>query len=213
MHKNAQMGSRQGISFNFHHSLIYAYHVRMNTPLILASASPRRKKILTEMGLNFQVLIPDVEEILYLNDPTSTAKENAILKHIWCRDQYPNNAIITADTVLDFNGRCIGKPSSIEEAHSFLRMLSGKTHVVITGVALSTPEKKTTVQAISSTVTFKELDDDFIKWYFTRLDPTDRAGAYDIDEHGNLLIESLSGSKTNVMGLPKETIKQWLNDL
>lgn len=184
----------------------------MNTPLILASASPRRKKILVNMGLDFTVLIPNVEEVLYPDDPTRTAKKNALLKHTWCREQHSDSAIISADTVLDFNGTCIGKPSSIAEAHSFLRMLSGKPHIVITGVALSMPGKEATVHAISSTVTFKELDDDFIEWYFTRLDPTDRAGAYDIDEHGDLLIESVSGSRTNVMGLSEETITQWLHN-
>ena len=121
------------------------------------------------MNLDFLVLVPEVEEVLYPDNPARTARENAMLKNTWCREQHPNSAIISADTILDFNGTCISKPSSIEEAHSFLRMLSGKPHIVITGVALYRPGEEPTVQAISSTVTFKELDDDLIKWYFTKL--------------------------------------------
>ena len=182
----------------------------MNPPLLLGSASQRRSKILEEMGLEFVTAVADVEEVFYPDDPERTAVENAGHKHAWCAERYPDHAIIAADTVLDFDGRCMTKPSSMQEAVAFLKMLSARTHTVITGVALSRPGQQPDVVNVKSSVTFRALDEAVISDYFSKFSPLDRAGAYDIDEHGDMIIESFSGSYTNIMGLPKETIEKWL---
>lgn len=182
----------------------------MNNKFILASASARRRKILLDLGLSFDVLIPDVEEVLYENDARRTAVENAARKHEWCRRQHLDRYILAADTIIDFDGRCIGKAGSRDEALSFLKMFSGRTHVVYTGVAMSRPHCAPELAVADSSVRFRKLTDAEINDYFAKVNPMDRAGAYDIDELGESLIESFSGSRTNIMGLPEELVSEWL---
>jgi septum formation protein len=182
----------------------------MNNKLILASASARRKKILLDLGLSFDVLIPDVEEVLYDNDARRTALENAARKHEWCRSQHPDRYILAADTIIDFEGRCIGKAGSRKEALSFLKMFSGRTHIVYTGVAMSRPHSALEMAVVDSAVRFRNLTDEEVNDYFAKVNPMDRAGAYDIDELGESLIDSFTGSRTNIMGLPQELVSEWL---
>ncbi len=181
-----------------------------NMKLILASASARRRKILLDLGVDFELMIPDVEEVLHDSDAIRTARENAALKHEWCRRQRPDRPILAADTVIDFEGRCIGKACSREEAVSFLKMFSGKTHIVYTAVALSAPCSSAGILLVESSVRFRKLTDLEINDYFAKVNPMDRAGAYDIDELGESLIDSYSGSRTNIMGLPAEDVSEWL---
>ena len=181
-----------------------------NTKLILASASARRQKILLDLGVTFEVMIPDVEEVLYENDARRTATDNAARKHEWCRRQHPDRYILAADTIIDFQGRCIGKACSREEALSFLKMFSGNTHIVYTGVAMSRPNSPAEIVVAESSVRFRKLTNLEINDYFARVNPMDRASAYDIDELGESLIESHSGSRTNIMGLPAEAVSEWL---
>ena len=181
-------------------------------PVILASASERRRKILSSMGLVFDVVVPELEEVFYPRDPVRTARKNASAKYLWCRKKHEQAVIIAADTVLDFHGHCIGKPSSLKEARKMLTMLSGRTHVVITGTAFGIPGKPHVISATFSEVTFRELDHAMISSYFKNFDPLDRAGAYDIDSNGSMLISSVSGSRTNVMGLPREIIRRHMQD-
>ena len=188
--------------------------------LILASASPRRRKILDDLNLSFEVMVTSVPEDLITDDPHRTAETNALRKCEVCRNALVENGraqpdmtydIMAADTVVVFEERCIPKPDSIEQATAFLRMFSGKTHSVLTCVAFltlntsapnpsATPELKT----VESSVTFKTLTDTIIRSYFEKVDPLDKAGAYDIDQHGDMIIASWSGSYTNIMGLPVE---------
>lgn len=178
--------------------------------LVLGSASPRRRRILTELGIAFEVLTPEADEVLHVDDPARTVTENALLKNAWCRAHRSGRRILTADTVLDFEGRCVGKPGSLEEAAALFRALSGQTHHVLTAVALSAPGTETAVEVVTSAVTFRPLTDSSIDDYFARVDPLDKAGGYDIDEHGERIIESHSGSRTNIMGLPCEVVTAWL---
>ena len=164
------------------------------------------------MGLDFTVIVPRVEEVFHADDPERTAIENARHKHDWVAERHPDHAIIAADTVLDFKRRCMTKPSSPEQAVAFLKELSAQKHTVITGVALSRPHAEMRVVAVKSSVTFRALDDALIREYFSKFDPMDRAGAYDIDEHGDMIIESYTGSYTNIMGLPREAIEDWLSE-
>jgi len=178
--------------------------------LILASGSPRRREILRELGLSFQVEVPDTEEIILPDDPRGTARKNAREKLQWCRERHPDRSIIAADTVIDFEGGCLVKPSSRREAFSFLSRFSGRTQSVITAVALARPDEAVRVEEVESRVLFRKLDESQIEEYFRHVDPMDKAGAYDINQSSELIIESFSGSWTNIMGLPVEVIKRWL---
>jgi septum formation protein len=188
----------------------------MNAPpqapcrLVLASASPRRRAILASLGLVFEAAEPEVDETIHVDDPRRTAAVNAARKHRWGRDRFPGAAIIAADTVIDFDGRCILKPADLEEAAACLRAFSGRTHRVLTGVALSTPGTGMELQVDVSEVRFRRLSQNDIRAYFARVDPMDKAGAYDIDQHPELIIDAYTGSRTNIMGLAEETVRAWL---
>jgi len=183
----------------------------MNFPLILGSASPRRKKILASLGVDFTVWAPETDEIHEAADPIHTVVFNAREKFLACRARHPEAAIITADTLVWFEGRLIGKPADLDEAAGFLRAFSGRTQIVYTAVALGRPgEAEPEIRVEASSVTFKVLSDETIREYLARSRPLDRAGAYDIDENGELLIAHYCGSYTNIMGLPEAAVRDWL---
>ena len=178
----------------------------MKKQLMLASASRRRSKILGELGLLFTIITPDVDEQIHADDPRGTVIENSLRKNEWCRFRFKDAYVLSADTIVEFNGQIITKPASIREAYEFLSMLSGKTHRVFTGVAFSKPGSPPESRVDISTVTFRDLSDSMINEYIRNVKPMDRAGAYDIDENGDLLVASFSGSRTNIMGLSAETV-------
>ncbi len=181
-----------------------------NCPLILGSASPRRKKILHALGCAFTVSTADTEEIHDAADPVHTVVTNALEKFRACRKRHPEAALITADTLVWFEGRLIGKPADLDEAAQFLRSFSGRTQIVYTGIALGLPHKEPEIRVEASSVHFKILSEETINDYLLRTRPLDRAGAYDIDENGDLLIAGYSGSYTNIMGLPEAPVRDWL---
>lgn len=183
----------------------------MAEKLILASASARRSKILTALGVDFEVMKPEVEEVLHATDAVRTARENAARKHAWCRRLHPHRYILAADTICEFRGRCITKAETPEQALDFLRMFSGNTHTVYTGVALSRPHAMPDILLAGSTVHFRPLSEPEILAYFKAVNPMDRAGAYDIDELGESLVDSFTGSRTNIMGLPSEAVSEWFH--
>jgi len=168
--------------------------------LILASASPRRAKILRELGVRFEVRKTDAPEVSYPGDPERTVKENALAKGAAAKGK----RILSADTIVWHDGRIYGKPRDLAEAKAFLRELSGKTHSVFTGVAF---DGEATV--VRSKVSFRNLTDGEIDRYLARVNPIDRAGAYDIDDSGDLIVESWSGSYENIMGLPVGPLVDW----
>jgi septum formation protein len=185
----------------------------------LGSASPRRAKILRGLGCAFEVCAADAEEIHDAGDPVRTVVVNALEKYRVCRSRFPSAALITADTLVWFEGRLIGKPRDCDEAACFLRMFSGRTQVVYTAVALGLPDAggagtgraaSPDIRVEASSVRFKNLSEATIRAYLDKTRPLDRAGAYDIDENGELLIAGISGSYTNVMGLPEAPVRDWL---
>ena len=184
----------------------------METKLILGSASERRRKILNTLAVAFSVVVPQVEEVNHDDDPRRAASENALRKNVWCRHHYPGHFIITADTVIDFEGHCIGKPADLAGATDMMRKFSGQPHTVITAVAFSTPDSAPVVRLVESNVTFLKLDAGAIRAYFAGVNPLDKAGAYDIDQRPDLIIESFKGSRTNIMGLPRDTVRAWLEE-
>lgn len=167
--------------------------------LTLASGSPRRAKILRDHKVDFVVAKSDAEEVCYHDDPVKTVCENALRKA--AAFEAP---VLSADTIVWFDGRIYGKPADAREAKEFLRTLSARTHSVYTALQYN---GEVTVER--SDVKFRELDDVLIDEYIARVNPLDRAGAYDIDESGDLIVESYTGSYENIMGLPVEPLKKW----
>lgn len=179
-------------------------------PLILASASPRRRRILAEIGVPFEVVVPEADEVFLGDDPGETARENALRKHDWSRGRFPERDVIAADTVIDLDGRCVTKPSSRQHAIEMLRSFSGRDHTVITAVAFSRPHTGTRLHVDEASVRFRAMDDATIARYFALVDPMDKAGSYDIGRCSDIIIESFSGSWTCIMGLPLEVVVDWL---
>ena len=180
--------------------------------LILASASPRRKRILEDLGVDFDVVIPEIEEVHWDDRPEASVRENARLKCTACAALHPDARIIAADTLVVFEGKPLGKPTSLDEAALFLKAFSGKSQEVYTGVAFYTPGTPIQTVVDTSTVTFRKLTDKTIQEYFADVNPLDKAGAYDIDQRTDLIIKSWTGSRTNIMGLPRQIIADWLNN-
>ena len=169
--------------------------------IVLASGSPRRAKILKDLGVDFEVVKTDAPEVAYPDDPERTVRENALAKGAALAGR---RGVLSADTIVWFANRIYGKPRDLEEAKEFLRELSGAVHTVFTGVAFDGESK-----VVRSDVRFRELSEAAIDEYVARVRPTDRAGAYDIDEEGDLIVESYTGSYENIMGLPVEPLREW----
>ena len=173
---------------------------------ILASKSPRRAKILSEHGWSFLVEPTEAEEVSIALAPRRTVLVNAARKLKACRSIHPDAEIVAADTIVWFNGKIYGKPRDLAEARVYLRELSGQVHSVFTGVAYCVPGGRLQTDVVESKVKFRELSDETIDRYVDSVRPTDRAGAYDIDESGDLIVESYTGSYENIMGLPMEPL-------
>ena len=171
--------------------------------MTLASASPRRAKILEGLGVDFTVEKSDAAEVAYPEDPERTVRENALAKGaaLLARGR---RRVLSADTIVWLDGKIYGKPRDTEEAAAFLRELSGRVHTVFTGVAY---DGKTKVAR--SDVRFRRLSDADIAAYVELVSPTDRAGAYDIDERGEMVVESYEGEYENIMGLPVGPLREW----
>ena len=176
-----------------------------NSSLILASGSPRRAKILRDLGVAFEVVKTDAPESSYPGDPERTVRENALAKGAVLQfSNPPTRNVLSADTIVWLDGRIYGKPRDLAEAKAFLRELSGRTHAVFTGVAYDGEAR-----VVRSDVTFRPLTEETIDAYVAKVNPLDRAGAYDIDECGELLVASYTGTYENIMGLPVEPLKEW----
>lgn len=184
-------------------------HVTPPLPLVVASASPRRHRILRQLGLTFDVLATDAPEIHDAADPVGTVVTNATAKHDAGRRIRADAALLAADTLVWFDGRLLGKPADMQEAAVFLRAFSGKPQTVFTAVALSLPGLPPELRVAASVVHFRPLDEKLIQAYLNAAQPLDRAGAYDIAEHGEMIIADCRGSFTNVMGLPAEVVRDW----
>ena len=173
-------------------------------PLTLASQSPRRADILMKLGVAFEVVKTNAPEVSIPHDPERTVVENATQKLRACGCV----PALAADTIVWFNGKIYGKPADLAEAKVFLRELSSQTHSVFTGVAYA-DDSGVRSTCVRSDVTFRTLSDADIDEYISLVHPTDRAGAYDINEHGDLIVASYTGSYENVMGLPVDPLREW----
>ncbi len=186
---------------------------------VLASQSPRRQSLLRLFGEPFEVHPAQVEEHLpeYSARPALLGKRLARAKAEAVAPCYDDALIIAADTLVVIDGRVLGKPADTQEALEMLRLLSGRTHTVITALCLLKRQRKRTVQTVQdaprSRVTFRPLSDDWIRWYIATGEPFDKAGAYGIQEYGALLIEKVQGCYFNVVGLPLATLAKRLEEL
>ena len=177
-------------------------------PLVLASASPRRAELLRDLSLEFKVLPADVAEI---HHEQLTARElcqlNAYRKARFVAKQVPDALVLGADTLVWLDSALFGKPATLEEAYQMLRRLQGRTHEVVTGICLlHLRNHRQAIFAESTAVSFRSLDDAGIRQYLSRVNPLDKAGAYAIQEEGDLIVEKIAGSYTNVIGLPLERL-------
>ncbi len=178
----------------------------MRTRLTLASASPRRREILASLGIPFDVVIPDIEE---LTDgvPEEVVVENARRKAAAGRQAGEGPLTLGVDTEVILAGRLLGKASDQTEARRHLEALSGRTHTVLSGLVLygaSPPDAEPAERAgvARSEVTFRELDETTLETYLASGEWRDRAGAYAIQGLGSILIERVEGDFSNVVGLP-----------
>lgn len=181
--------------------------------IILASQSPRRKELLRNLGINFNVFVKkDIDESF-----PSHLKREEIAGYLanqktkkYKPDLSDNDLIITADTIVWLNDEVLNKPVDYNDAFQILRKLSGKIHLVITGVCIST-KLKTESFTSTTEVHFKQLDDSEIEYYIKNYKPYDKAGAYGIQEWiGYIGIDHIEGSYFNVMGLPLQKLYEKL---
>lgn len=187
--------------------MLEQYHI------ILGSQSPRRQELLKGLDIDFEVYtIPNIEEHY-----PSTLQAEAIPQYLACQkaDAYinliqANTLLITADTIVWLDNQVFGKPTDKADAKRMLQALSGRTHQVITGVCISTKERKECFSA-TSYVTFAVLADDEIDYYLEKYQPMDKAGSYGVQEWiGYIGVEHIEGSYYNVMGLPIQRLYQML---
>lgn len=183
--------------------------LKLDYHIILASNSPRRRELLSGLGLDYEVrTLPGIDESypdtlqgeeipVYISSKKASAYLDAL------KD---NELLITADTIVWLDGRVLGKPADEDEARHMLRSLSGKTHQVITGVTLATTTFQKSFASVSQ-VTFASLTEEEINYYVTHYHPMDKAGSYGVQEWiGFIGVERIEGSYFNVMGLPVQRL-------
>ena len=180
--------------------------------VILASQSPRRIELLKTVIKNFRIVPSKIDEVC---DIDLSPEENAVLlgrkKAAWVAKEHPHNLVIGADTMVVLENKIIGKPTDAENARQILRQLSGQEHKVITGVAVV--HSKIFSAASISHVRIKTLTPNEINSYIESGEPMDKAGAYAIQGEGSFLVESYSGSYSNIIGLPMDLLKDLLRKL
>ena len=185
----------------------------MDVPrLILASASPRRAELLRQLDLNFQVVASAAAEILDEQlSPWELCQLNAHRKARAVAKKHPDALVLGADTLVFLEDEIMGKPASVAEAKRMLEQLQGHTHQVVTGVSLiHLRAHRERTFAVSTDVTFRALTPGQIRDYVAKVNPLDKAGAYAVQEHGEMIVSEIFGSYSNVVGLPVEQLKSEL---
>ena len=183
-------------------------------PLILASGSPRRLTLLQELGLEPLVVPADIDETPQPGeDAASYVERLAIEKGAAVVSGADADAVIvSADTIVVLDGELLGKPVDDADASAMLRRLSGRTHEVITGVAMRRGDEVSSFVE-TTIVHFAELTDDDIAWYVATREPADKAGAYGMQGRGGAFVVSIDGSYDNVIGLPRHRLRPLIADL
>ncbi|MBO5738648.1 septum formation protein Maf [bacterium] len=186
------------------------------TKIILASNSPRRKKILTDLGLDFEVIPSNYEEKLEtdvfsydLIEDLATQKACDVVNRVG-----KDEIVLGADTIVVLHNKILGKPKDKDNAFRMLRELSGQTHMVVTALCgINTRTNRAALLSTTSYVRFKELSDDLINYYIEEFKPLDKAGSYGIQELPDGFLDKYEGSFDNIVGLSSDAVKAVLNQL
>ncbi len=176
--------------------------------ILLASASFRRRELLTQLGVQYSLVKPSQEEEVVPSDicVEDVSEYLACQKSNAYNELKGNDLLITADTTVIVDNKILGKPKDYSDAFQMLRLLSGKTHLVVTGVCLRSVDKVVSF-SVKTEVTFSKLDDEEIRFYIENYKPFDKAGAYGIQEWiGKVAVEGINGSFYNVVGLPVQRL-------
>lgn len=180
-----------------------------DTTLILASASPRRRELLSLTGLPFTVDAPDVDESCDLF-PRAAVKELSRRKALAAAAMHPGCVILAADTLVSVDEKALGKPHDAQDAFRMLHSLSGRWHQVYTGVSVVDAKGNLHCEADVTDVHFEPMSDEAIRRYIATGEPMDKAGAYAVQGVAGLWIDELRGSHTNVIGLPMALTRRLL---
>jgi septum formation protein len=182
--------------------------------LILASASPRRRELLAQLGVTFEVVPAQVvEHEDPHSDPRAMVAHNAALKADWVAARHPEAFVLGADTTVFLDGVVLNKPADLDDARRMLRRLAGRTHTVFTGLALRRARDGLRLdRGEESQVTFRAFGEAEIEDYLRRVNVLDKAGAYAIQEGAERIVSGHTGSFSNIVGLPLETTKQILTE-
>jgi septum formation protein len=186
----------------------------MKRKLILASASPRRKELLENIGLDFEICPADIDEsVLPGEDAAAYPLRIAMKKALAVAENKKDAIVIAADTVVIVDDDILGKPKCVEEAKAMLQRLSGREHIVITGIGLVDTSSKRTLSCAEQTIVyFHPLREEEIDAYLVTSEPMDKAGAYGIQGYGGLLVRKIEGDYFNVMGLPLSRLYRLLQN-
>lgn len=170
--------------------------------LILASSSPRRKDFITKLGLNFQIVKPDADETVLVGESASDyVKRMANEKANIVAALHSNDIVLAADTIVVCDNRILGKPANREDAKNILRLLSGRTHEVMTAVCIIKGDEEIEIFEVTK-VTFAPLTEELIDTYVASGECDDKSGAYAVQGIGAMLIQKVEGSVSSVVGLP-----------
>jgi septum formation protein len=181
--------------------------------VVLASGSPRRREILTVLGIRFAVQPADIDEtVLPGEDAVTYVRRLALAKAATVAETMPDRVVIAADTTVAVDGQILGKPAGADEARSMLRLLSGRTHQVHTGVAVAYGEQ-VSADVATSQVAFADLPDELVEWYVGLPEPYDKAGGYALQGAGAALVDHVEGNVANIIGLPVPTMLRLAADL
>ena len=180
--------------------------------IILASSSPRRRELMTTAGLEFEIIVRDVDESIPEGTaPVDAAKMTAKKKALAVAQEHSDCIVIGADTIVVADKKILGKPADKADACRMLRMLSGIEHEVITGVCIVCGDKSESFASVSK-VNFYELTDEEIEAYVATDEPMDKAGAYGIQGRGCTLVEKIEGDYFNIVGLPVAELNRKLKN-
>ena len=179
--------------------------------IILASASPRRRELLKQIGVEFEVCVSQAKESITAKNPADLAVENARLKALAVAETHKNSWVLGADTVVALDGKIYGKPKDKEDAFNMLKTFSGRAHEVITGMALVSDDK-IFEKAVRTKVTFGNMTDNEILSYIETKEPMDKAGAYAAQGIAAKYIKDIEGSFSNVVGLPLYELNELLKE-
>jgi septum formation protein len=182
--------------------------------IILASSSPRRKQLLAKAGYQFSVVHPELDESAYSAEQVDSeqyARRLALAKAKSIAEKHPESLVISADTIVDFQGEIIGKPADAKDARQIIQKLFGAPHRVITGLAICRLNDDTEMAACDITTIFpRQITEEQINEYIKSGLWKEKSGAYAIKEDGDEFVEKIEGSLTNVMGLPMELLERLL---